>query len=164
VAERAKTPRRASLFLRLADGACHILADLFVRLYREDGSKMVFIKPVAGFPGNQVYASNGEWAFDHNGWTREDELIVAMEAAYKERFSGWSCEKHIIEQSIMSLEEFCKTFSHQLPWQIAHLPWERAYNYIARFDSRPKNDALKWTLLGRMSQNAHQTIGQHPLN
>ena len=98
---------------------------------------MVFIEPTAGFPGNHVYASNGKWAFDYNGWTREDELIAATEAAYKERYSGWSYKKHIIEQSMTSLEEFCKTFNDELPWQFAHLPWERAYDYIAKFDSRP---------------------------
>jgi hypothetical protein len=119
-----------------AAGACHILADLFVRLHRQDGCKIVFIKPAVGFLGNHVYASNGEWAFDHNGWVREDELIAATEAVYKESFSGWSYEKHIIEQSMTSLEEFCKTFNHQLPWQFAYLPWERAYKYIAKFDSR----------------------------
>jgi hypothetical protein len=119
-----------------AAGACHILADLFVQLHQKDGFKMVFIKPADGFSGNHVYASDGEWAFDHNGWTRENELIVAVEAAYKERFSGWNYEKLVIEQSITSLEEFCKTFNHRLPWQFAYLPWERAYNYIAKFQSR----------------------------
>jgi hypothetical protein len=72
-----------------AAGACHILADLFVRLHQDDDFKMVFIKPAAKFPCNHAYACDGEWAFDHNGWTRENELIEATEAAHKGRYSDW---------------------------------------------------------------------------
>ena len=66
-----------------ATGACHILADLFVQLHTQEGFKMIYLQPNEGFPGNHVYASNGEWAFDHNGWTKESDLLEATEKAYK---------------------------------------------------------------------------------
>jgi hypothetical protein len=120
-----------------ASGACHILADLFVQLHMHEGYKMVFIKPAKGFAGNHVYASNGVWAFDHNGWTQEKDLIAATEKAYKTKYPGWSYERIVIEPGITALEDFCKANNHRLPWQFAHLPWERAYEYIARFDAKP---------------------------
>jgi hypothetical protein len=123
-----------------AAGACHILADLFVELHAHEGYKMVFIKPGAGFPGTHVFASNGIWAFDHNGWTKEAVLLAATEAAYTQKYPGWTYTKQAIEPGIGALENFCKANNHRLPWQYAHLPWERAYQYIQQFPITPPSD------------------------
>lgn len=120
-----------------AAGACHILADLFMQLHRHEGYRMVYIKPAESFPGNHVYVSNGNWAFDHNGWTRESELLAITEKAYKNKYPGWSYERILLPDSMTALEDFCKANNHRLPWQFARLPWERAYNYIANFTSMP---------------------------
>jgi len=120
-----------------AAGACHILANLFVQLHREEGYRMIYIKPANGFSGKHVYASNGTWAFDYNGWTKADELFKLIERAYKEKYAGWTCQKIPIEDSMTSLEDFCKANLHRLPWQFAQLPWERAYNYIKQFPETP---------------------------
>jgi hypothetical protein len=120
-----------------ASGACHILADLFVQLHQHEGYKMVHIKPAEGFTGNHVYASNGEWAFDHNGWTKEKELLEVTSKAYKDRYPNWNYERIVIESSMTSLEDFCKANNHRLPWQYAHLPWERAHEYITQFTATP---------------------------
>jgi hypothetical protein len=120
-----------------ASGACHILAELFVQLHQHEGFTMVHIKPNKGFTGNHVFASDGEWAFDHNGWTKEAELLQVTEAAYKERYPRWGYEKIILPHSSTSLEEFCKANNHRLPWQYAYLPWERARNYIDQFPAYP---------------------------
>jgi hypothetical protein len=123
-----------------ASGACHILADLFVQLHMHQGYKMVHIKPTTGFTGNHVFASNGTWAFDHNGWTREKELLAVTEKSYKEKYPDWSYQKITIEPSTAALEDFCKANNHRLPWQFAYLPWERARKYIAQFDDIPPAD------------------------
>lgn len=120
-----------------AAGACHILADLFVQIHQNEGFKMIYIKPASGFAGNHVYASDGEWAFDHNGWTKEAELLHITETAYSKKYPGWRYEKIILEPGIDTLEKFCKENYHRLPWQYAFLPWERAYAYINRFDPHP---------------------------
>lgn len=120
-----------------AAGACHILADVFIQLHQHENFKMVYIKPHQSFTGNHVYASDGKWAFDHNGWTKEAELLAVTEKAYCDRYPGWGYERQIIEPAIDSLEKFCRANNHRLPWQYLHLPWERAYNYIAQFPDRP---------------------------
>lgn len=126
-----------------AAGACHILADLFVELYQHEDFKMVYIEPGKGFPGTHVFASNGTWAFDHNGWTKESELLAATKAAYSEKYPGWSYTKHIIEPGMDALGKFCTANNHRLPWQFAHLPWERAYKYIQQFPDGPPSSGLK---------------------
>jgi hypothetical protein len=100
---------------------------------------MIYIKPIEGHTGNHVYASDGEWAFDHNGWMKEKDLLAATEKAYAKRYPGWSYTRYVIEPTIDSLETFCKANNHRLPWQYAYLPWERAYNYINRFPSSPSS-------------------------
>ena len=125
-----------------ASGACHILAEAFVQLHQHENFTMVHIKPTQGFKGNHVYASNGEWAFDHNGWTKEAELLEVTKTAFKDRYPGWAYERIVIEPTTSSLEDFCKKNNHRLPWQYAYLPWERAYNYIATFDNRPPKNEM----------------------
>lgn len=120
-----------------ANGACHILAELFVQLHLDEGYKMIYLKPAPNFPGNHVYASNGEWAFDHNGWNKETDLLELTTKAYEKKFPGWSCRRITIEPSMTALEDFCKQNNHRLPWQYAYLPWTRTYNYIAQFDGAP---------------------------
>lgn len=122
-----------------AAGACHILAELFVQLHSQENFKMIYIKPAVGHSGNHVYASNGTWAFDHNGWTLESELLLITEKAYKAKYDGWSYERIVIEPTSNSLEKFCKENNHRLPWQYPELPWRRAYEYIKRFDPTPPN-------------------------
>ena len=126
-----------------AAGACHILADLFLQLHQGEGYKMIYIKPTAGFTGNHVYVSDGEWAFDHNGWTREVELLRFTEETYKKHYPGWGYGRIEIEHTMTSLEEFCEVNNHRLPWQYAYFPWERAYTYINQFESAPPG-ASKW--------------------
>lgn len=123
-----------------ASGACHILADLFVQLHQREGFRMIYLRPPQGFPGNHVYASNGVWAFDHNGWTKESELLRVTELAYKQKYPGWKYTRLTIEPGSDALEKFCKANNHRLPWQFAYLPWERAYGYIKRFDNHLPTD------------------------
>jgi hypothetical protein len=120
-----------------AAGACHILAALFVQLHQHEGYKMVYIKPAKGFAGNHVYASNENWAFDHNGWAKEERLLQLVDTAYSEKYPGWNYERIVLEDSLITLEDFCRANFHRLPWQYPYLPWERAYKYIKRFPSIP---------------------------
>ena len=117
-----------------ASGACHILASLFAQLHEHEGFYIVHIKPAKGYTGNHVYASNGTWAFDHNGWTLEKELLETTQKAFHSRYPKWNYERIVVK---VTLEEFCRNTNHRQPWQYAHLPWERAYNYIAKFSPTP---------------------------
>lgn len=117
-----------------ASGACHILAEMFRQLHSGEGYETVYIKPGADRPGTHVYMSDGIWTFDHNGWTKEKELLSTIEVAYEKRYPGWRFGRIVISDD---LETFCIKNNHRLPWQFAFLPWERAYNYIRRFPDSP---------------------------
>lgn len=117
-----------------AAGACHILAEMFRQLHWGEEFEMVFIKPKNGKPGTHVYISYGKWAFDHNGWTLEEELIATTRKAYSGHHPGWDFDRIIIKEDIAT---FCRNHNHRQPWQFAYLPWERAYNYIKQFPSLP---------------------------
>lgn len=117
-----------------ASGACHILAEMFVQLYADEGFYKVHIKPAPGMRGNHVYATNGEWAFDHNGWTKEKELLAVTTEGFRKKYPGWDYERRIMDED---LETFCHDYNHRLPWQYAYLPWERAYKYISKFGDTP---------------------------
>lgn len=117
-----------------ASGACHILADMFMQLHWGQGFTVVHIRPHKNMPGHHVYVTNGEWAFDFNGWTKESELLEEYEKAYAAKHPGWKYDKVVIKDD---LETFCKNNNHRLPWQFPYLPWERAYKYIKQFSDTP---------------------------
>lgn len=117
-----------------AAGACHILSDLFRQVHHGEEYDIVHLKPIDYFVGDHVYATDGTWAFDHDGWTREEELLSVTRAAYGERYPGWDCRSAVVEGD---LETFCRENDHRLPWEFAHLPWERAHDYLRRFDTKP---------------------------
>jgi hypothetical protein len=117
-----------------AAGACHILAEMFRQLHYGEDYRVIFIKPINGMPGTHVYISDGTWAFDHNGWTREQELLDTSRRAYTKRYPGWDCERIVVTDD---LETFSRQNNHRQPWQFAYLPWERAYKYIQQVPAAP---------------------------
>jgi hypothetical protein len=117
-----------------AAGACHILAEMFRQLHYGEDFQVIFIKPRIENQGTHVYVSNGTWAFDHNGWTLEKELLETTISAYSKRYPKWAFERIVVKED---LETFCRNNNHRLPWQFAYLPWERAYNFIKQFPTTP---------------------------
>lgn len=119
-----------------ASGACHILAHMFLSLHTGEGFELIYVRPKRNLPGNHMYASNGIWAFDFNGWTPEEELLTVTRGAYQKAYKGWDFERIVIKEG---LPAFIAKGDHQLrpPEYFPHLPWERAYKYLARFPAEP---------------------------
>lgn len=120
-----------------AAGACHILAHMFLSLHYGEDYELIYIKPKGDYPGNHMYASNGTWAFDFNGWTLEEELREANEAAYKQAYPDWQYERIVIKEG---LPAYIAAGNHHVrpPEYFPELPWKRAYDYIKLFPSQPK--------------------------
>jgi hypothetical protein len=120
-----------------AAGACHILAFTFHSLHADEGYEIIHIQPKENFSGHHVYVSNGTWAFDHNGWTKEEDLLTITKEAYRRNAPEWDFDRLIVTDD---LESFCKRTNHRPPAYFAYLPWERAYKYIKKFDGQPPID------------------------
>ncbi|MFW5704116.1 MAG: hypothetical protein ACOCXQ_04710 [Patescibacteria group bacterium] len=118
-----------------AAGACHILAFMFMELhYYEKRYTVIGLKAKQDSYVHHVYVTDGKWAFDYAGWTLEEELVRETTKAHCEATKEGDLEKIVITED---LETFCKQQNHRPPSYFPYLPWERAYNYIQRFDSEP---------------------------
>lgn len=69
-------------------GACHILTGVYLQRYSDAEWAGLWIKPMEGFRGNHVIATNGDIAFDFHGcpWriansSRHRQLIEPVEMA-----------------------------------------------------------------------------------
>lgn len=117
-----------------AAGACHILAHMFLCLHLGEGYELIHIKPKGDYPGNHMYASNGVWAFDFNGWILEEELLEVSEAAWRQAYPAWEGERLVVKEG---LPGYAHKNNHRPPEYFPYLPWERAYQYIKQFPLHP---------------------------
>ncbi|MQY05019.1 hypothetical protein [Actinomadura macrotermitis] len=115
-----------------AAGACHILAYAFIATYPDAGFGPVGLWPRGARDACHVYVTDGVWAFDHDGWTLQSELLRGARAA--EPLSD------LRPRPIrMGLDAFCARHHHRPRQCFAFDPWERALRYIARFPAPDAN-------------------------
>jgi hypothetical protein len=107
-----------------AAGACHIQAGF--------GTVGVWARGEAH--PMHVYVTDGERAFDFDGWTPADELLAVTRAA--EPDAGY--EQRPIEAG---LSAFCREHNHRDRPYYAFDPWERALRYIAQFPAPEEHRA-----------------------
>jgi hypothetical protein len=110
-----------------AAGACHILAFTFVATYPDAGYEIYALRSVGGEYPWHVYVSDGTWAFDFAGYTREEEVLAVSRSQ-----SGGEVERlHIADD----LTTFCENNDHRVPSKYWADPVPRAREYLARFDA-----------------------------
>lgn len=116
-----------------AAGACHILAFAFLETYPQAGFRPIGLWPRGlDYPGH-VYVGDGTWAFDHDGWTMEGELISVSCAAEPEAdFRALPIE--------VGLDTFCARHNHRPRHLFAFDPWSRAQRYIEEFPHPDKRE------------------------
>lgn len=112
-----------------ASGACHVLAYRFLRRQRVGSFHIVLLQPHDGLPGTHVFATDGEWAFDFNGWVPEAALLAASVGACRERWPAWDVDRIDIDPAV-GLEEFCRTWAHRPPDGFPGDVEERADRYL----------------------------------
>jgi hypothetical protein len=118
-----------------AAGACHILAWAFLRDERRAlGFSPAGLRPVGARHVHHVYVCDGRWAFDHDGRTREDELLTVTRAAHQQVNPGETIEQVALPDD---LEQYCAENYSRLPSQYAFDPLPRANAYLERFSARP---------------------------
>ncbi|SOE13827.1 hypothetical protein SAMN06272775_4800 [Streptomyces sp. 2323.1] len=109
-----------------AAGACHILAYAFMETYPEAGFHAVGLWSRGARDPGHVYVTDGTWAFDHDGWTPEPELLSVTRATTPDAdFRTGPVHG--------DLDAFCTRHHHRPRGLFAFDPWERALRYLRRF-------------------------------
>lgn len=124
----------------LLSGACHVLAFRLVERSQDQDLDVVLISPTDGVPGSHVYVSDGQRAFDFNGWTNERFFLEETARRCRARWPGWECE---LIRIVGSLQEFCFEYRHRLPAAFAFDPIPRADRYLERVQCDDSGEARR---------------------
>ncbi|GLZ42218.1 hypothetical protein [Actinokineospora sp. NBRC 105648] len=113
-----------------AAGACHILAFAFLETHPDSEFHPVGLWAHDDESPLHIYVTDGEWAFDHDGWTPHAELLAVTRATEP----GKRYQPRRVERDLTLL---CERYPYRARHQFAHDPWQRALHYLARFPPSP---------------------------
>lgn len=116
------------------NGACHILAGVYLRQPPLPGFYAERIVPGEGYAGNHVYVTDGSIAFDYHGYSIRNRLVRYYTNNWAGEYSeGWNC--------LLERVNFCLLNTTDLnarkmlgPDQYRNDAIARARNYLARID------------------------------
>jgi hypothetical protein len=111
-------------------GACHILADAFLRRFPATGFRPVMIQPVAGFRGGHVVAASPTEVFDWHGFSDRDRYLAHHFRKLRHFFPGWNATVSDLDE-FMTPAFFAK-FNHRAPGQYLRDPRPRAEAFVSR--------------------------------
>lgn len=118
-----------------AAGACHILAFAFLERWPRSGFRPRLIRPAPGQGGAHVYVSDGQTAFDAQGYVPESDLLATHRAAFLALSPDWAADVLDVD---VPLAEFCAANQHRAPWDFPPGVWARAHAYLDRFAAPPR--------------------------
>ncbi len=106
--------RRWSLPDRIffGNGACHILAGVYLELEPLPGFWAERIIPADGFSGSHIYTTNGITAFDYHGYSVRDRLLTPHWRGWGEQYPGWDAEVVKVDFSLLEEAELNKRKMH----------------------------------------------------
>ena len=85
-------------------GACHILAGVFLHEQIDDAFKPFWIRP-SGHPGNHIFVSDGQIAFDYHGYSALERLKDHHWKVWTRQYSGWSAEIEQVDFDLLDTSE-----------------------------------------------------------
>jgi len=88
------------------NGACHILAGVFLEQSPLAGFYAERIIPGTGFSGNHIYVTNGSIAFDHHGYSARLRLLEHHTLGWSRcNPAGWNCMLERVEFNLLDTDE-----------------------------------------------------------
>lgn len=129
-----------------SSGACHILAQVFVERFRDQGFRPLLILPRPGFSGGHVVAANRDVVFDAGGFTARARFLGEYVRHFQSLHAGWRAALLDIS-GWLDAPERIERLGHRPPDKFLSDPIERARLFIdrlvarARFDERRAADA-----------------------
>ncbi|WP_146009585.1 hypothetical protein [Deinococcus planocerae] len=109
-------------------GACHVLAFAFLAASPGAGFTARVLVPCGGRRGTHVYVTDGQMAFDAQGFVSERALLRQHVRAYRALDPGWRADLH---EGGADLAACCLRFGLQRPEAFLHDPFPRARAYLA---------------------------------
>ena len=84
------------------NGACHILAGMYLQTPPLTGFHAEKITPVDRFSGNHVYMTDGEIAFDYHGYSASERLLEHFRKGWSQKYPGWDCTIERVDYDLLS--------------------------------------------------------------
>lgn len=116
------------------NGACAILAGVYLRDPPLPGFYAERIVPGEGFAGNHIFVTDGLLAFDHHGYSLRYRLLAYHTAGWARRYEeGWNCHLEKVAFDLLSTRDL--NDNRMLgPDQYLDDPIKRAKAYLDRID------------------------------
>ena len=116
------------------NGACHILAGVYLQIEPLRGFYAERIIPGEGFAGNHIYVTNGRIAFDYHGYNIRNELLRYYTNNWAGEYpGGWNCALERVQFDLLSTREL-NARKMLGPDQYKYDPVQRARDYLNRID------------------------------
>jgi len=113
------------------NGACHILAGVYLDDPPLSGFYAEKITPIEGFSGNHIFLTDRKIAFDYHGYSVRDRLVEHHRKGWSKMYPGWGCEIESVEFDLLSTAELNRR-KMRGPDQYLYDPTPRARNFLAR--------------------------------
>ena len=118
------------------NGACHILAGVYLNTTPLPDFYPERIIPGEGFAGNHIYVTNGLIAFDYHGYTIRNRLVQYYTNNWAGEYAeGWNCRLERVRFDLLSTADLNER-KMLGPDQYKYDPIERAEAYLARIDHK----------------------------
>lgn len=117
------------------NGACHILAGVFLSRLEHEGYSARWICPRGGLAGYHVFVTDGAIAFDHHGYASPARLVNHHGKGWAARHPGWRADVIPVDFDLLGREALNQRRMLG-PDQYFGDPVARAHRFIDRFEPR----------------------------
>ena len=122
-------------------GACHILAGVFLRQEIDPSFKAFWIKP-SQHPGNHIFVSDGQIAFDYHGYSAVDRLKNHHWKVWTHQYSDWDAQIETVDYNLLDTSDLNQR-NMRGPDQYAGDPVARAESFIQRINHKVAADRAR---------------------
>ena len=128
-------------------GACAMLAGAYLAEPPLSGFRAERIVPDGGDPGNHIYVTDGDIAFDYHGYSVRGRLLDHHRKGWSRLHPGWDCAIETIDFDLLSTAELNRR-KMLGPDQYLRDPVARARRFIDRIDHAAAADRAVRLLAG----------------
>jgi len=134
-------------------GACHILAGVYVQQNIGADFKPFWIKPYL-HPGNHIFVSDGQVAFDYHGYSACERLLAHHKKVWTHQYPDWQASIEPVEFDLLDTTALNQRNMRGADQYYAN-PIPRARQFIARYDHTALITQTKKRILNLQTREQH---------